>query len=210
MTTTSIETPGGPGLLYRADAVAPVATLLVGHGAGAGVDTADLEALADQLPGRGITVVRFEQPWKVAGRKIAGPPASLDVALTAAAAGVERTVPLIVAGRSAGARSAARTASALGAAGLLALAFPLHPPGKPERSRLPELLDAGVPTRVIQGERDAFGRPEEFPDDVDVVPVAGADHSFKVAKSAPTDREQALATLVEAAATWVLAQVARS
>lgn len=207
---TSIETPGGPGLLYRADAANPVATLLISHGAGAGVDTADLEALAERLPAQGITVIRFEQPWKVAGRKIAGPPASLDVAFTAAAASVERSVPLVVAGRSAGARSAARTASAVGAAGVLALAFPLHPPGKPERSRLPELLGAGVPTRVIQGGRDAFGRPEEFPDDVDVVEVAWADHSFKVAKSAPTDRDEVLATIVDAAARWIVGEVAAS
>lgn len=204
---TSIETPGGPGLLYRADAADPVATLLISHGAGAGVDTADLVALAEELPCQGITVIRFEQPWKVAGRKIAGPPASLDVAFLAAAEAVERTVPLVVAGRSAGARSAARTAGQVEAAALLALAFPLHPPGKPERSRLDELTGAGVPTRVIQGGRDAFGRPEEFPDDVDVVEVPWADHSFKVAKSAPVDSERTIAAVVAAAGSWIRAQV---
>ncbi|MFS3129978.1 alpha/beta family hydrolase [Nocardioides sp. Bht2] len=205
--TTPIETPGGPGLLYRDDAAEPVATLLISHGAGAGVDTADLAALAAQLPAQGITVIRFEQPWKVAGRKIAGPPASLDVAFTAAAAAVGREIPLVVGGRSAGARSAARTATRVEAAALLALSFPLHPPGKPERSRLDELLGAGVPSRVIQGGRDAFGRPAEFPDDVDVVEVPWADHSFKVAKSAPVDPEQTIAAVVAAAGSWIRAQI---
>ena len=131
---------------------------------GGGIDSRDLVALADALPRHGVTVVCFEQPWVLAGRKVATPPPTLDVGLRAAAARLRSTAPLIVGGRSAGARSAARCATSLGAAGCLALAFPLHPPGRPEKSRLDELLGAGVPTLVVQGERDPFGTPEEFPE----------------------------------------------
>ena len=158
-----IDTPHGEARLVTDRARKPDATLLLGHGAGGGIDSRDLEALAEHLPRNGITVVRLEQPWRVAGRKVATPPKTLDAGLVAAVHQLRTRTPLVVGGRSAGARSAARCASALGAVGCLALAFPLHPPGKPEKSRLDELLGTGVPTLVIQGERDTMGAPDEFP-----------------------------------------------
>ncbi|MBO0843726.1 MAG: hydrolase, partial [Nocardioides sp.] len=115
--------------------------------------------------------------------------------------------PLVVGGRGAAARSAARTAKALGAAGCLALAFPLHPPGKPENSRLHEITGAEVPTLVLQGERDTFGRPEEFPESVEVTPVPDADHSFKVTKRGPITQEAALAVLVESTLEWLVREI---
>src|SRR5690606_32396117 len=131
-----VDTPGGLARLLSHAAAEPRAALLVSHGAGAGIETADLAALAEHLPRNGVTVHLLEQPWKVAGRRIAGPPATLDVALRAVAeqvaSGLAPEVPLVVGGRSAGARSAARCARTIGAAGVLALSFPLHPPGKPE------------------------------------------------------------------------------
>jgi len=142
---------------------------------------------------------------------MATPPPTLDEAFVAAAAVVRAehpSVPLVVGGRSAGARSAARTAKVLGASGCLALAFPLHPPGKPERSRVDELHAADVTTLVVQGERDTFGGPDEFPDDVDLCVVPGADHSFKVLKSSPLTREEALAVVTEATLEWVLREAA--
>lgn len=201
---SSVETPLGPGRLTTHAAAQPVLALLLSHGAGAGVDTIDLEALAAALPAAGITVHLFEQPWKVAGRRLAGPPSTLDVGFTHAARALELTTPLVVGGRSAGARSAARTATDLGARGLLALAFPLHPPGKPERSRLHELSEAGVPTLVVQGERDAFGRPEEFPAGTTIAAIPGGDHSFKVARSAGLGRDQVAERIVDAAREWLL------
>ena len=162
-TEQSVSTPHGEGRLVSYRARRPVATLLLSHGAGKGIDTRDLEALAATLPRQGINVQLFEQPWRVAGRKVASPPATLDAGFVAAASALRTRTPLVVGGRSAGARSAARTAKALGAAGCLALAFPLHPPGRPEKSRLDELLGAGVTTLVVQGENDTFGRPDEFP-----------------------------------------------
>jgi hypothetical protein len=160
----SVETPVG---LARAS-VHPAprgrqGTLVLGHGAGGGIDARDLVALASALPAEGISVVLVEPPWRLAGRRVAAPPRQLDVAWTAVLGALEVTAPLVVGGRSAGARVACRTARAVGAGGCVALAFPLHPPGRPERSRVEELLEAGVPTLVVQGERDPFGSPPEFP-----------------------------------------------
>jgi len=207
LTEQTIETPYGEGRLVTRRARKPVATLLLSHGAGNGIDTPDLLALTKALPSQGITVVRFEQPWKVAGRPVASPPNTLDVGLTEAANWMRVRTPMVVGGRSAGARSAARTARSLGAAGCLCLAFPLHPPGKPEKSRLDELKGARVPTLVVQGERDPMGRPEEFPESVEVVPVPGADHSLKVGARGPISQEDALAILVESTLEWIVREV---
>lgn len=203
----TVATPHGPGRLITHQASHPVASLLLSHGAGNGVETADLQALAQRLPRQGVSVVLFEQPWKVAGRKVATPPATLDEGLIAAASAMRMRVPLVVGGRSAGARSAARCARGLGASGCLAVSFPLHPPGRPERSRVGELLGARLPTLVVQGERDAMGRPEEFPPGTDLAVVPGADHGMKVAKTAGVTQEEALGILVEAVLEWTVREV---
>ena len=202
-----VPTPQGEARLVTDRSRHPVATLLLGHGAGNGIDTPDLEALARELPRHGITVVRLEQPWKLAGRKVATAPPTLDEALVAAADRLRVRTPLVVGGRSAGARSAARCARRLGALGCLALAFPLHPPGRPEKSRLPELRAAQVPTLVIQGERDTMGRPDEFPDDVDLSVVPAADHSFRVPARGDVTEQMALAIIVEATLEWMVREV---
>ena len=103
--------------------------------------------------------------------------------------------------------SAARTATALGAAGCLALAFPLHPPGRPEKSRLEELVGAGVPTLVVQGENDAFGRPDEFPADLDLTVVPAADHGFATGKRSGVSEDDAMAVVVEATLEWIVREV---
>lgn len=203
----SLATDHGEGRLVTHRARHPVATLLLSHGAGNGIEARDLSALAEDLPRQGITVVLFEQPWRVAGRKVATPPPTLDAGLTAAAGALRSKAPLVVGGRSAGARSAARCAGALGAIGCLALAFPLHPPGKPEKSRLHELQGAGVPTLVIQGERDTMGRPEAFPDDLDLAVVPGADHGFKVPAQGPVTQEEAMGIVVEATLEWIIREL---
>jgi predicted alpha/beta-hydrolase family hydrolase len=200
----AVDTPHGEGLLVTDRARKPIATLMLSHGAGAGIDTPDLEALAAALPGNDVTVVRFEQPWRRAGRKLATAPPTLDAAFVAGANKLRTRSPLVVGGRSAGARSAARTARQLGAVGCLALAFPLHPPGKPEKSRLVELRGARVPVLVVQGERDAMGRPESFPSDLDLCVVPGADHSFRVPKKGPVTQEEALEILVQSTLEWIV------
>lgn len=152
-------------------------------------------------------MVLVEQPWRVAGRKVAGPPPTLDVAWRAVIAELRAagllTGPLVVGGRSAGARVACRTALEIGAAACLALSFPLHPPGRPERSRVAELLAAGVPTLVVQGEKDSFGGPAEFPAGTAVVEVPGADHGLKVPARATVGQAAALTLIVEAVDSWI-------
>lgn len=202
-----VPTPHGDARLVRDRSRHPIATLLLGHGAGGGVDAPDLEALAAALPRNGVSVVRVEQPWRVAGKKIAPRPQVLDECFVAAANKLRVRTPLVVGGRSAGARSAARTARELGASGYLALSFPLHPPGRPDKSRLDELAAVTVPTLVVQGERDPFGTPEEFPPDHDLTVVPGADHEFRVPKRGPVSAEEAMAIIVEAVLEWVVRDV---
>ena len=141
-------------------------------------------------------MVRMEQPWRVAGRRTAGPPPQLDRGWIETLAGLKLRSQLVVGGRSAGARVACRTAVATGAVAVVALAFPLHPPGRPDRSRADELLGAGVPTVVVQGTRDSFGGPLEFPKGVDVREVADADHSFRVPKASPIGQDAAYQRVV--------------
>ena len=203
-----IPTPHGDARLVVDQARRPVATVLLGHGAGGGIEAPDLAALARHLPRNGITVVRLEQPWRVAGRRIAPAPAILDEGLVAAANRLRTRTPLVVGGRSAGARSAARCADRLGASGCLALAFPLHPPGRPEKSRLSELEAVRVPTLVVQGERDTMGRPEEFPDDTDLCVVPGADHGFKVPARGDISQDEAIGIVVESTLEWIVREVA--
>jgi uncharacterized protein len=113
----------------------------------------------------------------------------------------------VVGGRSAGARSAARTARELGASGYLALSFPLHPPGRPEKSRLAELEAVQVPTLVIQGERDPFGTPDEFPSDRELTVVPGGDHGFRVPRRGLVTPDEAMAIIVEAVLEFVVRDV---
>ena len=153
---------------------------MLGHGAGGGTDTLDLRAACDAGRALGLQVVRVEQPWRVRGRRVAEAPPRLDVAWTAVVAALPPvTGPLLLGGRSAGARVACRTAGVLGAAGVLALAFPLRPPGRPDRDRGDELRLPQVARLVVQGGRDAFGVPAPS-DGVEVHVVAGADHGFAV------------------------------
>lgn len=214
MSTTAeriIQTPAGEGRIVTHRAARPIATVLLSHGAGGGIEARDLTALATYLPRQGVNVMLFEQPWRRAGRKVATPPATLDVGLRAAVDALRVRTPIILGGRSAGARSACRSARELGAAGCLALSFPLHPPGRPERSRLDELAGAGVPTLVIQGGNDPFGGPEEFPDPLpertDLAVVPDADHGFKVPKRASISQDDAMGIVVEAALEWVVREI---
>ena len=177
---------------------------MLGHGAGGGTGTPDLLALARELPEHGVTVVLVEQPWRVAGRKVAAPPPQLDLAWRAVVPALGIPGPLLVGGRSAGARVACRTARDLGAVGCVALAFPLHPPGRHAVTRVDELVGAGVPTLVVQGAKDPFGGPEQFPSEpATVVTVPFADHSFRVAAAAPLTQREAVGMVVEHVRGWL-------
>ncbi|NYG55394.1 alpha/beta family hydrolase [Nocardioides perillae] len=205
-----VETPQGPARLLTRRARKPVVTLVLQHGAGGGVESHDLQALATHLPRHGVTVTLLEQPWRVAGRRLAGPPRTLDEATVAAVSQLRTRSPLVLGGRSAGARASCRTARTLAAAGVLCLAFPLHPPGRPERSRADELAGAGVPTLVLQGERDPFGRPEELPEGlyhVDVAVVPAADHALATPRTSGLGPADVADVLVEATLEWLVREV---
>ena len=162
-----VPTPLGRARVTATDpAGAVVGTLVLGHGAGGGTGSADLVAVTAGAAAAGWRVLGVEQPWRVAGKRVAPAPPRLDEGWTAVLTALRDdgrlTGPLVFGGRSAGARVACRTAAGLGADGVLCLAFPLHPPSRPERSRADELTAVAVPLGVVQGERDAFGRPEEL------------------------------------------------
>ncbi|WP_030320548.1 alpha/beta family hydrolase [Streptomyces sp. NRRL B-3229] len=178
--------------------------LAVSHGAGGGIEARDLQALAAVLPRHGVTVALVEQPWRVAGKKLAPAPKTLDVGWRGLWPALAKPgLPVISGGRSAGARVACRTAVELGAHAVLALSFPLHPPGKPEKSRADELLGSGVPTLVVQGGNDPFGKPEEFPDgSYELVEVPYGDHGFAVPKRAELTQEETVTVITDAVVTW--------
>jgi uncharacterized protein len=166
MKTLAIETPHGPGSAFVHPANGARAALVLGHGAGAGVDSRDLVAVTEVARAEGVSVALFEQPYLVAQRKSPAPAKQLDAAWTAAIdelrTGELSGLPLIVGGRSLGARVACRTAQEVDAIAVLCLAFPLHAPGRggdPKASRIDELEQVKVPVLVVQGERDPFGMP---------------------------------------------------
>ena len=179
MPSFRIATPRGPAEVEIFDPDRPPASLLVlGHGAGGGVSAPDLTRIRDVAVSGGVRVALITQPYRVAGRRSPAPAQHLDEAWTAVVREIAPgNVPLLVGGRSSGARVACRTAAGLGAAGVLALAFPLHPPGRPDRSRAGE-LPGDVPTLVVNGDRDPFGVPEAG-GAVEVVVRPGATHDLR-------------------------------
>ncbi|MEU3205516.1 alpha/beta family hydrolase [Streptomyces cyaneofuscatus] len=204
--TQNVTTDAGEARITWVPATtAPRLVLAVSHGAGGGIEARDLKALAAALPAHGVTVALVEKPWRVAGKKVAPAPKTLDTGWRGlwpalAAPGL----PVVAGGRSAGARVACRTAAELGAAAVLALSFPLHPPGKPEKSRADELLGTGVPTLVVQGGNDPFGRPEEFPSGgYELAQVPYGDHGFAVPKRSGLTEAQAMEVLTRAVTGWL-------
>jgi uncharacterized protein len=201
----TIETDAGTARITWRRARKPRLVLAVSHGAGGGIEARDLQALAAVLPGHGVSVALVEQPWRVAGKKVATAPKTLDVGWRGIWPAVSGPgLPVISGGRSAGARVACRTATELGAHAVLALGFPLHPPGKPEKSRAEELLGAGVPTLVVQGGNDTFGKPGEFPEGgYELVEVPYGDHGFAVPKRAGITQDQALEVVTAGVVQWI-------
>ncbi|MFD5465484.1 alpha/beta family hydrolase [Kitasatospora sp. NPDC127059] len=213
MTTTElVATEAGDARITYHRAAAPKAVLALGHGTSGAIDGRDLAALAGWLPARGITVALVEQPWKVAGKKL-GPSAAktLDAGWRPVAEHlVGQGLPLVVGGRSAGARVACRAGAASGAVGVVALAFPLHPPGRPEKSRAEELLGSGLPTLVVQGAADPFGGPEEFPElppGHELVALPYGNHGFEVPKRASVGQDEVLELICSSVGDWVLGLV---
>ncbi len=198
MAAAQIDTPSGPARAHLHPAEDPRGALVLGHGAGAGIDGPDLRAATEAALGEGLSVALVEQPYRVAGRRSPAPAKRLDEAWIAVVEHLRANqlegLPLIVGGRSLGARVACRTVETTGAEAVLCLAFPLVPPrrgDKPPQSRLPELEAVSVPVLVVQGASDRFGMPPEGTNRK-VVEVPG-DHGLKSDPGAITD----------AVATWL-------
>ncbi|GHE26592.1 alpha/beta hydrolase [Streptosporangium violaceochromogenes] len=156
-------TPHGPAVAEVDEAGDPRFLLLLTHGSAGGVESADLLAVREAVTGIGGVVARVLQPFRVRGARAPGSAVKQDEAWTVLTAALRERhpgVPLVQGGRSNGARVACRTALAVGAEAVVALAFPLHPPGRPERSRAGELRAAGVDVLAVSGDRDRFGVPE--------------------------------------------------
>ena len=185
MKTLEIDTPFGTSNAHLTSAADPRAALVLGHGAGGGVQAKDLVAVAGVAIVAGLSVALVEQPYRVAGRRSPAPAHQLDAAWTAVIehllAGELHGLPLLVGGRSSGARVACRTAETTNAVGVLCLAFPLQPPRRtgaaPAPNRLAELDAVTVPMLVVQGTRDPFGIPPAT-ERRTVVQVA-SDHSLR-------------------------------
>jgi uncharacterized protein len=191
-----VETPVGQARVHLRLAAQARAALVLGHGAGGGIATRDLATVTDVALSESVSVALVEQPYRVAGRRSPAPARQLDAAWVAVLTRLgERELsglPVIVGGRSSGARVACRTAEHTGAIAVLCLAFPVHPPGRPDGpTRLPELDAVTVPTLVVQGARDPFGVPPAGPGRI-VIQVEG-DHSLR------TDQ----AAVAEAVGTWL-------
>ncbi|MET8848187.1 alpha/beta family hydrolase [Amycolatopsis sp. NPDC004625] len=179
MTAIPVETAYGPARVYLHCAEEGTAVLMLGHGAGGGLGAKDLVEVTRAAQTAGVHVALVEQPYRVAGRRAPAPANQLDTAwLTVADELSERFdgLPFVFGGRSSGARVACRTAAAGQAVAVLCLAFPEHPPGKPEKTRQPELDSVEVPVLVVQGSRDPFGRPAAGPHH-EIVVVDG-DHNL--------------------------------
>ena len=180
MRLTELDTPHGPARVHLHPVDDPRGALVLGHGAGGGVEARDIVAATGAARAEGFSVALVEQPYRVAGRRSPAPAKQLDAAwlsvIEQLRAGELGGLPLVAGGRSAGARVACRTAAEAGAAAVLCLAFPVHPPGRPEKTRLEELDAVEVPVLVVQGESDPFGMPPPAPGR-DVVTVRG-NHSL--------------------------------
>jgi predicted alpha/beta-hydrolase family hydrolase len=180
VTAFAVDTPHGAARVHLHGAEEPAGALVLGHGAGGGVAARDLVAATTAAQAIGVSVALVEQPYRVAGRRSPAPAGQLDAAWIAVVEHLRGTqladLALVVGGRSSGARVACRTAAHTGAVGVLCLAFPVHLPGRPEKTRLPELDAVVVPTLVVQGASDPFGMPPAGPQR-EVVTVPG-NHSL--------------------------------
>ncbi|WP_312379051.1 alpha/beta family hydrolase [Pseudomonas oryzihabitans] len=196
----------------------PLATLLLAHGAGAGMDSPFMEQLAEALARRDLRTLRFDFPYmaraRAEGRRRPPNPAPVLLEHWRAMVATWRAAesgPLWLAGKSMGGRMASLLADELGAAGLVCLGYPFHPAGKPERLRTEHLATLATPTLIVQGERDALGTRAEvagyaLAPAIEVQWIATADHDLKPLKSSGLSQTKAL---VETAA-WVAAFVRSS
>ncbi len=204
------------GVFYPAAAAEPAARLVLAHGAGAGQRHPFMTGMAHALAARGVDVFTFNFLYTEQGRRLPDRAPALEACFRCAI-GVARALPgtdaraLFIGGKSMGGRMATHLAAEGVDAlrGVVALGYPLHPPGSPDQLRTAHLPGIAVPTLIIQGERDVFGTPSELAPfvaamsaPVTVHPVAGGDHSLAVKGRAPADGYEATAAVI---ASWMAA-----
>jgi uncharacterized protein len=193
-----LDTRHGVARVHLRPVASPVAALVLGHGAGGGIESPDLVGATEAAGSIGLTVALMEQPYRVAGRRSPSPAAQLDTAWTAVVSqlrdGPLGNLAIVTGGRSLGARVACRTAAETDSLAILCLAFPLHPPGRPDKSRLDELDAVRVPALVVQGESDPFGTPQDGPNRT-VARIPGT-HSLRSSAAVEAVVSDWLATLL--------------
>ena len=191
---------------------------MVGHGAGAGQNSAFMVRTAEGLAARGIVAATFDFPYMTAGRHVPDRAPVLEAAWRRA---IDRAreeigaVPLFIGGKSMGGRIASQVAAqgVDGISGLVFLGYPLHPPGRPEQRRDAHLPDVRQPMLFVQGTRDAFGTAEEIRQllprlqRATLQEVPGGDHSFKVSGRGGPKPDVVLAGILDAAGEWMLGQL---
>jgi predicted alpha/beta-hydrolase family hydrolase len=194
-----------------------IATFVCAHGAGGNMHDRGVQAVANELRGRGLDVVRFNFPYseKKSGRP--DPMPVLRACIEAVMAEVEHDGPLIIGGRSMGGRAASMMAADhVQADGLLLLAYPLHPAGKPEQLRDAHLPSITMPTLCLNGTRDALCRRDlmdavlpRLHSSFEMHWIDGADHSFHVPKSSGRTDADVLEEIGAATASWLAGMVSR-
>ena len=193
--------------------------VLLAHGAGADMHAAALTTVADALAGARVPSLRFDFPYRLAGRRAPDRPPVLLAAVRDAAAELARRakVPperLVLGGRSMGGRIASMVAAAdvdgIPALGLTLLGYPLHPPGKPDRLRVEHFPALTMPVLFVSGTRDAFGTPEELQRHAKKIKgavefswIETGDHSFKPLKASGLSAADALAEVAGAVVDFV-------
>jgi predicted alpha/beta-hydrolase family hydrolase len=196
------------------------ATLILGHGAGAGQRSTFMVDFADALSDLGLDVVTFNFPYIDQRRKIPDRAPVLEACYRDVIAAVRREVEgaqraLCIGGKSMGGRIASQVAGAdasLPIAGLVLLGYPLHPPGRPLERRDKHLPAIARPMLFVQGSRDAFGTPDELTPIVQSLQPAATlhvvpqgDHSFKLARKDPAAQAAVYTAIQRAIVAWVRA-----
>ena len=193
------------------------ATLILAHGAGAPQSSAFMVDFARALARRGCQAVTFNFPYTEQGRRLPDRAPTLEACFRDVIAAIRAradlgTGPLVIGGKSMGGRIASHLAAQglADLAGLVALGYPLHPPGRPEQLRALHLARIRQPMLIVQGSRDAFGTPEELRPAL--VPlgatatlqvIEGGDHSFKVPKRGPITQEEVFERVQDEIARWI-------
>lgn len=198
----------------------PIATIILAHGAGAGAESEFMQEVASNMRQLNINVVRFNFPYmetiKATGKK--RPPDRMPKLEASFVAVTERVtiqwpdLPLFIGGKSMGGRVATRILDQSEAIGAIALGYPFHPPGKPEKQRTEHLANLQKPLLIIQGERDTFGRREEvegyaLSPAIQTEFLADGDHSFKPRKASGCTHSGHIETATRQAQTFMQAML---